>query len=103
MRKFALIAVILPISFLLALAIARGDDQPETHEFATELLSVDLEDHSIVLGTADGRVLMVPVKGQALASLENESVRPGDNVMVTCQLDRQGYCEVVTKLVKAPE
>lgn len=101
MRKFAPMAAILPVMVLLALAAESGDDRPETHQFEAELLSVDLEDHSIVLENADGRVLMVPVKGEALTSLENESVEKGDRVMVTCRLDRQGYCEVVTQLVRA--
>ncbi len=102
MRKLATtLAVLLVTAVSLALAGEDAADKTATSEVTTEVVSMNLDQQTVTLKAADGKMLTLPVKGEALASLKNKKVMAGDTVIATLQNNDQGKHEAVTKLTKA--
>lgn len=103
MRKFASVVVILAIAAIpLAFAgEAKAKGKAMTHDVTTEIVSMDLEKHTITLMGPEGENITAPVKGEALASLKSKKLKAGDKVVATCQDDEQGNHQAVTDLKPA--
>jgi Cu/Ag efflux protein CusF len=99
MRKFALVIAVL---FVAGLALAQAGEAKaagKTHDVTAEVVSVDMNAHTITIKDEKGENKTAPVQDAAIDSLKG--LKAGDKVVLTCLDNDKGEHQAVVKIKKA--